>query len=51
MDPTLEQGKRVRSPPPEEEGAAETMRDGLTADTIPHPLVLLREGRRWRIRE
>lgn len=24
-DPTLEQGKCVRSPPPEEEGAAETM--------------------------
>lgn len=24
-DPTLEQGKGVRSPPPEEEGAAETM--------------------------
>ena len=28
-DPTLEQGKSVRSPPPEEEGAAET-----TAETI-----------------
>ena len=28
-DPTLEQGKRVRSPLPEEEGAAETMCDEL----------------------
>lgn len=45
-DPTLEQGKGVRSPHPEEEGAAET-RDELTAAPIPFPLVLLRD-RRWR---
>ena len=37
-DPTLEQGKSVRSPPPEEEGAAETMCDELTATPIPIPL-------------
>jgi len=30
----LEQGQSVRSPPPEEEGAVETMCDELT--TIPH---------------
>ena len=36
-DPTLEQGKSVRSPPPEEEGAAETTRDELTAAPIPAP--------------
>ena len=35
-DPTLEQGKSVRSPPPVE-GAAETMWDELTATPIPHP--------------
>ena len=29
-DPTLEQGKSVRSPPPEEEGVAETTCDELT---------------------
>ena len=34
-DPTLEQGKSVRSPPPEEEGAAETTWDELTATHIP----------------
>ena len=34
-DPTLEQGKTVRSPPPEEEGAAET------TDRNPHSPVLL----------
>ena len=34
-DPTLEQGKGVRSPPPEEEGVAETMCDELT--TTPNP--------------
>ena len=33
----LEQGQSVRSPPPEEEGAAETRHDGLTAAPIPHP--------------
>ena len=37
-DPTLEQGKTVRSPPPEEEGAAETTCDELTATPIPYPL-------------
>jgi len=39
----------VRSPPPEEEGAAETTTDGLTATPIPHPPVPLR-GRRERNR-
>ena len=33
----LEQGKSVRSPPPEEEGAAETTCDELTATPIPRP--------------
>ena len=33
----LEQGKHVRSPPPEEEGAAETMCDELTQTPIPRP--------------
>ena len=37
-DPTLEQGKSVRSPPPEEEGVAEKMWDRLTATPIPAPL-------------
>jgi len=36
----LEQGKSVRSPPPEEEGAAETTCDELTITLIPHPPVL-----------
>jgi len=37
----LEQGKkRMRSPPPEEKGAAETMSDELTTTPIPCPLVL-----------
>ena len=40
-DPTLEQGKSVRSPPPEEEGAAETTGDELTTTPIPHPPVPL----------
>ena len=31
----------MRSPPPEEEGAAETMCDELTTTPIPHPPVLL----------
>ncbi|GAB0209698.1 hypothetical protein GRJ2_003435500 [Grus japonensis] len=35
----LEQGKNVRSPPPEEEGAAETKCDELTTTPIPHPPV------------
>ena len=43
--PTLEQGKSVRSPPPEEEGAAEITRDELTTTPIPHPPAPLR-GRR-----
>ena len=33
----LEQGKSVKNPPPEEEGAAETMGDELTATPIPCP--------------
>jgi len=37
----------VRSPPPEEEGAAETTCDGLTVTPIPHPPAPLR-GRRER---
>jgi len=41
-DLTLEQGKNVRSPPPEEEGVAEAMCDELTATPIPHPPVMLR---------
>ena len=45
-DPTLEQGKSVRSPPSEEEGAAEIMCDELTATPIPHPPVPLGGGGR-----
>jgi len=41
----LEQGNSVRSPPPEEEGAAETTCDELTITPIPCPSVPLR-GRR-----
>ena len=37
-----EQGKSVRSPPPEEEGAAETTCDELTTTPIPRPPVPLR---------
>ena len=33
----MEQGKSVRSPPPEEEGAAETMCDELTTTPLPCP--------------
>ena len=40
----LEQGKSVRSPPPEEEGAAETTCDELTVTPIPRPSVPLGEG-------
>jgi len=43
----LEQGQSVRSPPPEEEGAAERACDELTAATIPHPPAPL-GGRRER---
>jgi len=42
---TLDQGKSVRSLPPEEEGAAETTCDELTTTPIPCPPALLR-GRR-----
>jgi len=41
----LEEGKNVSSPPSEEEGAAETMCDELTATPIPYPPVLM-GGRR-----
>jgi len=41
----LEQGKSVRSTPPEKEGAAETTCDELTVTPIPRPTALLR-GRR-----
>ena len=40
----LEQGKSVRSPPPEEEGAAETTCDELTATPVPRPPAPLGEG-------
>ena len=42
----LEQGKSVRSPPPKEEGAAETMCDELTTTPIPIPLRHGQEGGR-----
>jgi len=38
-DLTLEQGKSVRSPPAEGQGAAETTCDELTVTPIPHPPV------------
>jgi len=41
----LEQGKSVRSPPPEEAGAAETLCDELTVTPIPrHPAPLAMGG-------
>jgi len=43
----VEQGKSVRSPPPEEEEVAETMCDELTPTPIPHPPTPL-GGRRER---
>jgi len=43
----LEQGKSMRSPPPEGQGAVETMCDELTAAPIPCPPALLL-GRRER---
>jgi len=43
----LEQGQSVRSPPPEEEGVAETTCDEQTITPIPHPPVPL-WGRRER---
>jgi len=42
-DLTLEQGKSVRSPPPEEEGVAK-MCDELTVTPTPHPPALLVGG-------
>ena len=42
----LEQGKSVRSPPPEEEGAGETTCDELTTIPISHPPAPLRERRK-----
>jgi len=39
---TLEQGQRVRSPPPEGQEAAETRSDELTATPVPHTPALLR---------
>jgi len=42
---TLEQGKSVRSPAPEEEGAAETKCGELTIAPIPHPPVLIGQRR------
>jgi len=43
---TLEQGKSVRSPPPEKEGAAETTCDELTVTPIPRPPEPFRGKRR-----
>ena len=40
-DLALEQGQSVRSPPPEEEGVAETTCDELTVIPIPRPPVPL----------
>jgi len=42
----LEQGKSVRSPPPEKEGEAETTCDELTAISTLHPLCCLEGGDR-----
>jgi len=41
---TLEEGKSVRSPPPEEEGAAETRCDELTITPMPCSPVPLSGG-------
>ena len=41
----LEQGQSVRSPPPEEEGAAEATCDELTTTPIPQPLCCCGEER------
>jgi len=43
-DLTLEQRRSARSPPPEEEGAAETVCDELNTTPIPRPPVPLGEG-------
>jgi len=48
-DLTLEPGQSVRSPPPEEDGAAETACDELTTAPVPCPPALL-GGRRERNR-
>jgi len=45
-DLTLEQGQRVRSPPPEEEGEAEAACDELTTTPIPCPPAPLGGGGR-----
>jgi len=42
---TLEQGRSVRSPPAEEEGAADTMCDELTTTPIPRLPAPLRRRR------
>ena len=42
----MEQGKSVRSPPPEEEGAVQTTCDELTITQILHPPAPLGVGRR-----
>jgi len=44
-DLTLEQGKSMRNPPPEEEGAAETRCDELTSTPVLRPPVPFRGGR------
>jgi len=48
MNLTLEQGRSVRRPPAEEEGAAETKCDELTITPFPHPPVPLGGSRRER---
>ena len=45
-DATVEQEKSVRSPPPEEEGAADTTCDELTQTLIPRPPAPLGGGGR-----
>jgi len=45
----LEQEKTVRSPPSQDEGAAGTTCDELTATPIAHPPVLLRERRQRKL--
>ena len=45
-DSTVEQGKSVRSPAPEEEGSAETTCDELTITPIPRPPAPLGGGGR-----
>lgn len=45
MGDTLKQGKSVRSPPPEEEVAAETMHYELMTDSLPTSLCHCGRGR------